>query len=321
MFDNLISRLVESVSSVILFVGVLFGGASTDTVEQNVATTTTPVIVEEVVSTSTKYEESNYRVEEYKEVVLTKEEQLRNLRDNLRNANIVGTRRSEPMRFCDNSIGDVVEEGGEKIVKAQVDGGLTFTFNLADMTKDYDALEIYATDSEGGVAGHSPYPGNEGRTLFNSSSDNWQTSRYGYLNLLSLENYIDGDIRIRNVGSEGHFFSFYISDWLGNCDITSQIMFGMGTSTTVTIPLSKAGDLGPMEWDFESDGVVDMYESLLFKPSEEQVRLQQDIYMLTHPVEMGEWCKKLSVRDFTKEDQHLYEDLIIIKKWCLEKSW
>jgi len=253
---------------------------------------------------------------EIEEMVLTKEDNLRSLRDKLRNASLGGVRRSEPMRVCDDSIGVIVEDGEEKIVEVGVKHGLTFTFNLADGTNDNDALEIHATDSEGGVAGNFPYTNHEDVKVSNV----WRVRGYGHLNILMLDEYVDGAIRIRNIDSKPHMFSFYISDLLGNCDLTSQIMFGVSTSSTVTIPLSKAGDIGPMEWDFESDGVVDMYESLVFELSEEQIRLRQDIFVLTHPDEVLEQCNGLSEWTYPQEDQYLYRDVIIMKEWCLDKG-
>jgi len=63
-----------------------------------------------------------------------------------------------------------------------------------------------------------------------------------------------------------------------------------------------------------------MYESLVFELSEEQIRLRQDIFVLTHPDEVLEQCNGLSEWTYPQEDQYLYRDVIIMKEWCLDKG-
>lgn len=318
MLDNLVNWLAGAVSSTIVFIGAVLGGSSVDSVELPVATTTQPMLSEASAPTDSVSEEIGAVSKSDTQISLPKDEQLRVLKNQLRNASIIGHKRPDPRWICD--------AGSKKVTKGGVDGelellnGLKFSFSLSDNTTKHKALELYATDADGGVAGHITYPELEGRIVFDSLSEYWDASAYGALSELSLDEYIDGEIRVRNIDLETHFFSFYVSDRWGDCYLTNQIMIGVSTSTTVTIPVSKSGQVGPMEWDYESDGVVDMYESLFYENSEEQTWLNQEIFALTQPDKVVDQCKEISAIDISPEETGYLSWINVIKRWCSEKG-
>jgi hypothetical protein len=83
------------------------------------------------------------------------------------------------------------------------------------------------------------------------------------------------------------------------------------------IPLTLNGDVGPIAWDFDGDGVYDFYESLIYKPSDEQLMLLFDYRYSLNPDDFINACKEYRK---SQSDLVSHREGRLLLNWCEEKK-
>jgi hypothetical protein len=173
---------------------------------------------------------------------------------------------------------------------------LRFDVQLGDSSYDYDAIDLLLTEKNGGQAGDVT-PFEKGKTYrpFVSESEDWFADTFGAVYILSTRKYNNAELRIRNASTTApHFFNLNIGSASGDCRFAENISLEFPDSLqTAYIPITDKGDVGPIAWDLDDDGMPDYYESLVYEPSVEQYSLLFQRQFILFPQMILKECGEL----------------------------
>jgi hypothetical protein len=124
-----------------------------------------------------------------------------------------------------------------------------------------EVVEIHGYDDQGGHTGPIPMPGFGGGSFPEESARGIESlNRYGGSQMLAVSEPMNGHIEIR--GKKFSLAEFRISGEGNSCSMADLIVPTTPYSIA-TVPITERGDIGPISYDIDGDGVEDLKISLI----------------------------------------------------------
>ena len=205
----------------------------------------------------------------YKPPQFPGDQELDRMLTSIRRTTYSSTLRKVPRDPCASGTAEILKDKTSTFSPAP---GLYFSLRTSKHGEPIEGFEVQAFDADGGHIGpvesdpSSPwYP----LALPEERSRYWDFRGYGAVSMFSLDQMVDTKLVFK--GRRYDLFPDIELRGEGNgCGITNSIDIPMTPYSTVTLPITKKGDIGPMLYDINGDGKSDFEISLVYEMSSEQ---------------------------------------------------